>query len=61
MTNKDIICYIEDELGGFFCYEKDVDYFIKAEEGAVVCFKGDKEQVEEYVGCIIEDNMISKR
>lgn len=53
------ICYVEDELGGLFCYEKDAEHFT-AKEGAVICCQGTRQQVEEYIRYVITDNMINK-
>lgn len=46
------ICYVEDELGGFFCYENDLDH-----SEYKVCCKGTKEEVEEYIGYKIDNHI----
>lgn len=59
---KQIYSYIEDELGGYIVLEEDTEYFLKKEKemNPVVCCKGTKKEVEEYIGSGI-DNYIRKK
>lgn len=59
----DKLCYIEDINGGYFCYEKDKDFFLNEYEytkdcGGIVCDIGTKEKLEKEFG---EINFIYKR
>ncbi|SCJ49250.1 Uncharacterised protein [uncultured Clostridium sp.] len=53
------ICYIEDCNGGFLCYSKDKEYFLKNND-KVICCEGEKLDVEEYLNMKISDDMITK-
>ena len=53
------LCYIEDFMGGFICYENQKEYFLSVDESAKVCFEGTKEELEEYLGYEISEDNIS--
>lgn len=52
------LCYIEDQNGGFLCYSKDKEYFLKNYD-KVVCCEGDKLEVEKYLNRNISNEMIT--
>jgi hypothetical protein len=55
------ICYIEDCNGGYYCYEKDKEYFLNERfkgYGGVVCGIGTEEEIEKEFGTI---NYIQER
>lgn len=53
------LCYIEDFMGGFICYENQKEYFLSVDESTKVCFEGTKEELEEYLGYEISEDNIS--
>lgn len=53
------LCYIEDFMGGFICYENQKEYFLSVDESIKVCFEGTKEELEEYLGYEISEDNIS--
>ena len=53
------LCYIEDFMGGFICYENQKKYFLSVDESATVCFEGTKEELEDHLGYKISEDKIS--
>lgn len=49
--------YIEDCNGGFICYSKDKDYFLR-DKDRVICYEGDKLELEKYLNRHIDEQMI---
>lgn len=59
MLKIEKLSYLEDENGGFLCYEKDKEKFIK-EFKATICFEGTKKEMEDYLKIDISNRMIFK-
>lgn len=60
---EQIYSYIEDELGGYAVLEKDTEYFLQKEKemNPIVCCKGTKKEVEEYIDSSIDDCLRKRR
>lgn len=60
---EQIYCYIEDELGGYTILEEDSEYFLQKEKemNPIVCCKGTKKEVEDYIGSSIDDCFRKKK
>lgn len=60
-SKENVICHVEDEHGGYFCYFKDVELFITLNESAIIRSTGYKHIYEQNLEIDISNDYIMSK